>query len=130
MPMICTTPPSAIETVVELFNEDRLAHPHIPHVFAIPHLITHLWRKILPKDADVLFTVNVGPYLSPCSMHEPLIVLIAFHLDHVPNYRGTWVLRGSPPSFGVQNQPEAGFKHPELHGCGKSHDLEGPMHGV
>ena len=25
---------------------------------------------------------------------------------------------------------EARFKHPELHGCGKFHCLEGPVHGV
>ena len=29
-------PPAAMETVVELFNEDHLAYPHIPQVFAIP----------------------------------------------------------------------------------------------
>ncbi|KAL7525365.1 hypothetical protein ACHAXR_000975, partial [Thalassiosira sp. AJA248-18] len=35
-PRLWCPPPAAMETVVELFNEDRLAHPKIPHVFAIP----------------------------------------------------------------------------------------------
>ena len=45
-------------------------------------------------DADVLFTINLGPYFWPCSMHKPLIVLIFLNMAHVSNYRGPWVLRG------------------------------------
>ena len=81
-------PPSEMETVVKLFNEDCLAHPHIPHVFTIPRLMTHLWRKNSSKDADVLFTINVGPSSWPCYIHEPLILLIVLPLDHVSNYIG------------------------------------------
>ena len=71
-PILWTPPPSAMETVVELFNEYCLSHPHIPHVFAIPRLMTHLWRRQLSKDADVLFTINMGPYFWPYSMYEPI----------------------------------------------------------
>ena len=60
-PRLRTPTPAAIETVAEVFSADYLAHPHIPHVFAIPCLMTHLWRRQLFKDADVLFTINVGP---------------------------------------------------------------------
>ena len=63
-------------------------------------------------------------------MHEPLIVLLFYPLDHVSNYRGPWVIRGSSTALEVQYHLEARFKHPELHGCGKFHDLEGPVHGV
>ena len=49
-------PPAAMETVVELFNEDRLAQLHIPNVFFVPRLMTHLWRKQPIKDADICFT--------------------------------------------------------------------------
>ena len=41
-----------------------------------------------------------------------------------------WVIRGSSPALEVQDHLEARFKHPELHGCGKFNDLEGPVHGV
>ena len=46
--------------LMELFNDDRVAHPWHPHVFAVPRLMTHLWRKQLSKDADLMFTVTVG----------------------------------------------------------------------
>ena len=52
--------PAVMETALELFRDDRLAHPRWPHVFVIPRLMTHMWRKNLGKDADVLFTVPVG----------------------------------------------------------------------
>ena len=45
------SPPAAMETVMELFNEDRIAHSQNPHVFVVPRLMTHLWRKKLGKDA-------------------------------------------------------------------------------
>ena len=44
-PILWTHPPSAMETVVEVFDEDRLVHPHIPHLCAIPRLMTHMWRR-------------------------------------------------------------------------------------
>ena len=37
------------------------------------------------------------------------------------------MLQGSSPDIEVQNHMEAGFKHPEIHGRGKVHDLEGPV---
>ena len=64
-PRLWTPPPAAMETVVEVFNEDCLEHVHTPHMFAIPRLMTNLWRRQLSKDADVLFTNNVGLYFFP-----------------------------------------------------------------
>ena len=113
-----------------LFNEDRLSHPHIPHVFFLPRLMNHLWINQLSKEEDVVFTNNVGPSFCSYSMHEPLIVLIIFPMAYVSNYRGLWVLRGSSPALEVQDHLEARFKHPENHGCRKFHDLEGHVHGV
>ena len=43
---------------------------------------------------------------------------------------GPWVLMGSSTALEVQDHKEAGLKHSEIHGCGKFHDLEGPVHGV
>ena len=56
-------------------------------------------------------------------MNEHLIVFIVFPLAHVPNYKDPCVIQGNPPALEVQNQLEAGFKHPERHGYGKFHDL-------
>jgi hypothetical protein len=50
-------PPAVMEVALELLCEDSLAHPQWPHVFVVPRLMTHFWRKDLMKDADVFFTV-------------------------------------------------------------------------
>ena len=65
MPRIWTTPPAEMKMVVELFNEDSLTHPHIPHVFYIPCFMTYLWIKQLYNDTDVLFIVNLGTSFGP-----------------------------------------------------------------
>ena len=49
-PRLWFPPPGAMATVIELFNDDRLVHPGIPHVFCVPRLMTHFWRKALGKD--------------------------------------------------------------------------------
>ena len=85
MPRICIPSQVATENVVELLNEDCLSHPHTSHVFYIPRLMKHLCRKQLSKDADIFFTVNVGPYFWTYSMHEPLTMLIVLPLTHVTN---------------------------------------------
>ena len=47
-----------MEMIMEVFNEDRMAHPKQAHMFVVPRLMTHLWRKPLGKDADVLVTIT------------------------------------------------------------------------
>ena len=120
-------PPAAMETVVELFNDDRLAHPRIPHVFLIPRLMTHLWRKQLGKDADVMFAVRAGTSVWTSDMHEPLYVLIVLPITHVSGHRGPWTLRGGEATSQLNLQLETGFKELEKHGCKKFHDVEGPL---
>jgi hypothetical protein len=126
-PRLWVPPPAAMETVVEMFNEDRLAHPHIPHVFVVPRLMTHLWRKQLRKDVDLMFTVSCGASFWPHSMHEPLIVMIVLPFAHVPRYHGPWTVGGSFTGIGVVQRLEAGFKDPTIHGTRRFHDLEGTM---
>jgi hypothetical protein len=88
-------PPALMETVLELFCDDRMAHPQWPHVFVVPHLMTHLWRKNLGKDADVLFTVPAGVNFWASGQFEPIIVAIFFPLAHVPRYTGPWMVGGT-----------------------------------
>ena len=102
-------------------------HPRIPHVFLIPRLMTHLWRKQLGKDADLMFAVRAGTFFWGAAMHEPLYVLIVLPITHVVGYRGPWTLRGSAAATQLGDQLEAGFKKLEEHGCKKLHDMEGPM---
>jgi len=52
-------PPAAMEVAIELW-EDKLAYPQWPHVFAVPCFMTHMWRRDLGKNANILFTVPAG----------------------------------------------------------------------
>jgi hypothetical protein len=87
--------PAVMEMALELFGDDRLAHPRWPHVFVIPRLMTHMWRKNLGKDADVFFTVPVGIPFWMAGQFEPLIVAIIFPLSPVPRYTGPWLVKGT-----------------------------------
>jgi len=131
-PRFWSPPPSAMETVMELFNEDRLMNPHLPHVFAVPRLITHLWRKALSKDADLMFSVEPGTPFWPTNMHEPLLIAIVFPISHVPSHRGPWVVCGTPAARALEYKLTRGFK------CWKNgrrdpqqlHELEGYVPGL
>jgi hypothetical protein len=88
-------PPAVMETALELFCDDRMAHPQWPHVFVVPRLMTHLWRMNLGKDANVLFTVPAGVNFWASGQFKPLIVAIVFPLAHAPRYTGPWMVGGT-----------------------------------
>jgi hypothetical protein len=75
-------PPAAMEVALELLTEDQLAHPHWPHVFLVPHLMTHLWRRDLGKEADILFNIPAGVPFWGARLYEPLTVAILFPHSH------------------------------------------------
>jgi hypothetical protein len=110
-PRLWIPPPAAMLSVLEMFNEDRIVRPHLPHVFVVPRLMTHLWCKQLSKDADVVvFNVACGPDFWPKEMHEPLVVLIVFPLTHLHRYRGPWILKGTDAAVRLENRLSKGFK--------------------
>lgn len=126
-PRLWVPPPTAMLTVLELFNDDRMTKPHLPHVFVVPRLMTHLWRKQLTKDADVVFTVQCDSSFWPAEMHEPLVVLIVFPLTFVDSYKGPWLVKGGAQATHTENTLDRGFK---LWKAGrddpsKLHELEG-----
>jgi len=92
--MLWTPPPAAASTAVEQLSFSRMKRPHLAHVFVVPRLMTHLWRKQLFKLADLVFTLPVAfqPAVWPHDMFEPLIVgiLLPF-LPHSP-----WSRRHTP----------------------------------
>ena len=65
-----------METIMEVFNEDRMAHPKRSHVFVVPRLMTHFWRKQLGKEADVLMTITARDHFWEKSQQEPPILAI------------------------------------------------------
>ena len=120
-------PPAAMETIVELFNEDRMVNPHLTHVFVIPRLMTHLWRKQLFKDADVNFYVKAGAPFWPSDMHEPLTVVIVLPLAYVPKYRGPWIAKHTSKARDTCERLGAEFGDPEENGRKKFTDMGEPM---
>ncbi len=120
-------PPAAMETVVELFNEDRMVNPHLSHVFVIPRLMTHLWRKQLFKDADVNFYVKAGAPFWPSDMHEPLTIVIVLPLAYVPNYRGPWITKLTPTARDACERLGAEFGNAEENGRKKFINVGEPM---
>ena len=129
-PRLWMPPPAAMETVMEVFNEDRLAHPWNPHVFVVPRLMTHLWRKNLGKDMDVLFTVQVGEHFWGRAQHEPLIVAVALPLVHVDRHRGPWLARAMPEAKALVRELDLGFKFCKDHRHQGLHELDRSLCGV
>ena len=112
-------PPAAMRTVMEVFNEDRIADMKTTHIFAVPRLMTHLWRKKLGKRADVMFEVKTGNHFWGRTQHEPLIIAIVFPLSHTPNYRGPWIAQGTAHVDAVTEELDQGFKYHHANGAGE-----------
>jgi hypothetical protein len=119
--------PAVMETALDLFSDDRLAHPHWPHVFVIPRLMTHMWRKVLGKDADVLFTVPARVSFWATGQFEPLIVAIVFPFAHIPRYTGPWLVRGTDEGTRYEGALIDGFKGNDAR---ELHDLDGSLQRV
>lgn len=120
-------PPAAMETVMELFADDHLVNPHLAHVFVVPRLMTHLWRKHLFKDSDLSFYVHRGAPFWPLNMHEPLTVVIILPLGHTPHHRGPWTVRGRAETGAFARRLETEFQRPGRNGRREFLDLEEAM---
>jgi hypothetical protein len=123
-------PPAAMEVVLELLCEDRLAHPQWPHVFVVPRLMTHLWRKDLMKNAHLLFTVPAQVPFWTSGQFKPLIVAVILPLSHVPRYTGPWVVKGTDEGERAALTLRRGFKTGEQDDAGEFHELDGFLREV
>jgi hypothetical protein len=71
--------------VIEQFCEALHKRPHWYHVFAVPLLMTDLWRKTLLKAVDVYFVLKPVCEIWDNSQHEPLGMFISLPLSrHEP----------------------------------------------
>jgi hypothetical protein len=123
-------PPVTMEVVLELFCKDRLAHPYWPHVFVVPHLMTHLWRKDLINNADLLFMVPAQVPFWTSGQFKPLIGAVMLSLSHVPSYTGTWLVKGTDKGEQAERTLQQGFKTGEPDDTGKFHVLTGFLREV
>ncbi len=103
-------PPAAMEVAIELLWEDKLVHPRWPHVFVVPRFMTHMWRRDLGKNADILFTVPAGVPFWGGTQFEPLIVAIVFPRAHVSDHTEPWAIKGTPMGLYYERALEEGFK--------------------
>ena len=92
--------------------------------------MTHLWRKVLSKDAELTFKVEARALFWPKGMHEPLIILVDLPLLFVPHYRGPWVMRGDKRAVGYKTALDSAYRAPARNGPKELHDVSGPVRGV
>ena len=123
-------PPAAMEVALEVFNEDRIAHPQFPHVFVVPRLMTHMWRKDLKKDADVQFYVQTGVPFWQSHQFEPLLVALVFPFAHVDRYTGPWVVQGTDDGRAAEQALTLGFKIRSDYDASQLHDLDGRVRSM
>jgi len=120
-------PPADMEVALELLTEDRLAHPHWPHVFLVPRLMTHLWRRDLGKEADILFNIPAGVPFWGARQYEPLTVAILFPLSQVSSYTGPWVVKGTDVGANFEQALVRGFGGDPPDDPAELHGLDGSV---
>lgn len=103
-------PPAAMETALEMLAEARHKRPYSAHVVVVPRLMTHLWRKQLGKDADLMVTAPVGLPFWESNQHEPLILAILLPVVRRKDWKGPWVFRGSLHSGDAARRLDTGWK--------------------
>ena len=103
--------PAMIETMMEVFNEYRVAHPGNAHIFTVPRLMRYLWRTHLGNDdVDILITIATRDHLWDKSQHKPLILAIVLPFAYVKTYSGPWIARGLGKPEYHKKELEPGFK--------------------
>jgi hypothetical protein len=120
-------PPAKMEIMMELLCKDTLAHPQWPHVFVVPQLMMHFWRKDLMKRADLYFTVPVEVPFWASSQFEPLIVAVILPLSHVDRHTGPWVVMGTTEGEETEQTLRHGFKGGDHNDPDKLHELKGVL---
>jgi hypothetical protein len=89
---VWTPPPAAADAMLDQLAKVIHKRPHRMHLVLIPRLMTALWRKMLGKVCNLIFTVPLGTSFWSYLHFEPLIVGLCLPISrHKP-----WKLRGTP----------------------------------
>jgi hypothetical protein len=92
--ILWSPPPVAADIAIDELLVSRHKRHHINHIFIVPRLYTHTWRKKLFKVSDLVFEVPPGARsFWPSFTHEPLVIglTLCFSSAH------PWQLRQSNP---------------------------------
>ncbi len=84
--------PATADAALEQLAKVTHKHPNHMHLIVIPRLMTFMWRKMLKKISDLVFTIPAGSDIWPLTHFEPLIVGICLPLSRHP----PWKLKGTP----------------------------------
>ena len=89
--------------------------------------MTHLWRRDLGKEADIIFNIPAGVPFRGAGQYEPLTVTINFPLSHVPSYTGPWVVKGTDVGANFEQALVRGFRGDPPDDPAELHGLDGSM---
>jgi hypothetical protein len=84
---IWTPPPAAADAALEQLAKWTHKRPKHTHLVLIPRLMTAMWRKLLLKICDVVFTVPIGTSVWNDSQCEPLIAGLYLPLSRHPPWK-------------------------------------------
>jgi len=97
---VWTPPPAAADAALEQLAKAVHKRPHLTRLVIIPRLMTALWRKMLNKICDLVFTIPLGTDIWSNLQCEPLVVGLSLPLcRHAP-----WRLKGSALLVGVERE--------------------------
>ena len=98
--LIWCPPPAAASVAAEELRRSRHKRESACHIFVCPRLMTNLWRKLVMKEADLLFELPAGFEVWREEMHEPLLIAVCLPLIcHRP-----WRLAGTPQLLGMERE--------------------------
>ncbi len=81
--VLWSPPPAIANIAVDELLLSRHKHTNINHLFIVPRLSTHTWRKKLHKVCDLVFEVPAGcRAFWPSLEHEPLIIGLTLRFVH------------------------------------------------
>ena len=86
-------PPAAARDALEMMALSIMGRPHSTHIFAVPRLMTGIWRKTLGKATDLLFEIPVGTRIWERDMYEPLIIGISLPYSRSEPWRHKFMER-------------------------------------
>lgn len=93
--LLFSPPPAAADVAIEELIYSQHKCTFINHIFLVPRLATHLWRKKLYKASNIVIELPL-PGARPFWLqdeHEPLLIGLTLHFSCC----APWQLRQSPP---------------------------------
>jgi hypothetical protein len=100
-------PPAIADVAIDELMFSRHKRSYLNHIFIVPRLCTHLWRKKLHKASDIVLELPPGArHFWPQHEHEPLLIGLTLRFAHC----APWQLRQSPPILALGRELQSVWK--------------------